>query len=427
MMRTHPGILAVAVAALIGLIAPAYGADGEAQFHRGIAIGHAMGWAAVDPGPARSFAFPPFSEPDNALTAASLQTLHRTGFDFVRLAVDPGPFLQFAGERRAALDRILLDRVNLIIAAGLAVIVDFHPSDIHPDYTAAALTAGPDAPLFQSYLRLLGRTAALLAGLATRNVALELINEPPRQPALWQPMLEAAYEAARARAPGLLLVLDGGDEAAATALMAMRTAPFAADPAVLFSFHYYDPYQFTHQGASWNAARYLADVPYPARARPLDDSLAASAAAVAASGLAEQQKPMAYLDAGQRLDRYRQSNFNADAITARFAQIAAWGRSHGIPADRIMLGEFGAIKTALQGGGVRAAERTQWFHDVSQAAEQQGFPWAVWVYRGGSFALARDEIADEIDPGIAAALGLRPSPAAASSSTLYHAQSGASH
>jgi hypothetical protein len=237
-------------------------------------------------------------------------------------------------------------------------------------------------------------------------------------------MLEAAYGTARAHAPHLTLVLDGGDEASATALMAMRTAPFAADPAVLLSFHYYDPYQFTHQGASWNAARYLADVPYPARARPLDDSLAASAAAIAASGLAEQQKPSAYLDAEQRLESYHQSNFNADAIAARFAQIAAWARSQGISADRIMLGEFGANNTSLQSGGRRAAERAQWFHDVSHAAEQQGFSWAVWVYRGGSFALTRDEITDEIDPGIAAALGL---PAAASTSTLYHAQSGASH
>jgi len=170
------------------------------------------------------------------------------------------------------------------------------------------------------------------------------MNEPPLQPALWQPMLEAAYAAARGRAPGLRLVLEGGGEASAPALMAMRTARFSADPAALLSFHYYEPYQFTHQGAPWNPARYLADVPYPARARPLDDSLAATSAAIAESDLSEQQKPLAYLDAEQRLESYRQSNFNAGSIAEDFAQIAAWARSQGIPADRIMLGEFGARK-----------------------------------------------------------------------------------
>ena len=44
------------------------------------------------------------------------------------------------------------------------------------------------------------------------------------------------------------------------------------DPATLLSFHYYDPYQFTHQGAPWVAARYLTDVPYPALGRSLQDS-----------------------------------------------------------------------------------------------------------------------------------------------------------
>jgi len=167
MLRAHMvfGIAALAAAALALPIGPARGTDGVGLFHRGIGISHAMAWARVEPGPARAFAFPAFSDPDNALTAAALLTLRRTGFDFVRLAVDPGPFLQFQGERRAALDRMLLDRVNLILAAGLSVIVDFHPSDIHPDYTAEALTADIDTPPFQAYLRLLERTSALLDGL----------------------------------------------------------------------------------------------------------------------------------------------------------------------------------------------------------------------------------------------------------------------
>src|SRR5208283_5201867 len=187
-------------------------ADIGTSFRRGIGISHAMAWAQFDR-QTRNFAFPPFPNSGNALTATELQTLRRTGFDFVRLAVDPGPFLQFQGRRRDALDDMLMDCVRRILAAQLSVVVDFHPSDLHPDYTARALTAGLDSPLYQAYLRMLERTAALLDRLHSRKVALEPMNEPPMPANVWQPMLEAAHAAARHGSTNLVLVLEGGQEA----------------------------------------------------------------------------------------------------------------------------------------------------------------------------------------------------------------------
>jgi endoglucanase len=399
-------LLTLGAALAIAGASPAAAAESGPRFDRGIAV-TAMAWAAVEPD-AKAFTFPPFVGSSYTLRPDELQALRRTGFDFVRLAVDPGPFLQFQGTRRAAVDRMLAERVQLILASGLGVIVDFHPSDMHPDYTAQALTAGLQTPLFQSYLQLLRDTAALLGQMRSKRVALELMNEPPIAPGLWQPMLEAAYAAARAGSPELPLILEGGDEASAAALMKMKTTPFVADPAVRFAFHYYDTYQFTHQGAAWNAARYLADVPYPARARPLDDCLTASAAAIATLTLSAPEKSLAYQDAQTRLEDYRASGFDAGTITKSFARIADWARSQGIPPERVMLGEFGARQTALQLAGARARERTQWFHDVSQAAEASGFGWAVWAYRSaGGFGLTRSDGEDDIQPDIAEALRLK--------------------
>jgi endoglucanase len=404
--RAKTALLCVA-AAWLCLAAFARPADAATAFGRGIGMSHVMAWAAVAPGPARQFVYPPFTDMSDAQFAGELQALRRAGFEFVRFAVDPGPFLQFQGARRDRVDRILIDRIKLILSSGLAVIVDFHPSDMQPDYTAQQLTAGVGTPVFQSYLRLVERTARLLGGLHSDKVALELMNEPPLPQADWQPMLEAAYAAARRGSPNLLLVLEGGHEASAAALMAMSTVPFSGDRALIYSFHYYDPYQFTHQGASWNPARYLAGVPYPARARPLDDSLRATAAQIGATDLPASKKALAYQDAQARLEDYRASGFDDRTIAADFAQVARWAKSHGIPAEHILLGEFGANRTALQLTGTGAGERALWFHDVSQAAQANGFGWAAWAYRGGGFALAQSDAADDIEPGIAAALGLR--------------------
>ncbi len=387
--------------------AQADSADNGTSFRRGIGISHAMAWARIEVGPAHSFAFPPFSDQGNALTRDELRTLRRTGFDFVRLAVDPGPFLQFQGPHRAALDDILMDRVRRILAAGLSVVVDFHPSDLHSDYTARALTAGLDTPAFRDYLRMLERTAGLLDRLHSKKVALELMNEPPVHAGAWQPMLEAAYAVVRHRSTDLPLVIEGGDEASAADLVAMRTAPFANDDALLFSFHYYDPYQFTHQGAPWNAARYLTDVPYPALARPLADSLDATAAAIAATDLERDAKSSAYRDAQRQLESYRRSAFDRNTIAQKFDDIANWARARGVPSARLMLGEFGARNTELQLDGRRASERAQWFRDVREEAEAHGFGWVAWTYRGsGGFGLVGSETGDELGPGVAAALGL---------------------
>jgi endoglucanase len=396
-------LAAFALGVLLAL-APAHAEDAAIGFRRGIAVAHAMAWAAVEPAPSRSFVFPPFADSAKNL-GAELKFLRRAGFDFVRLAVDPGPFLQFQGSRRDRLDELLMDRVKLILSSGLSVIVDFHPSDLHPDYLAAALTRGVDTPLFKDYVRLLVRTADLLERLQSRNVALEIMNEPPVTPARWQPMLEAAYKAIRERAPRLLLVLDGGAEGGIDGLLAL--GQFSKDPATLLSFHYYDPYQFTHQGASWVDARYLADVPYPATARPLQQSLDASAALIASTDLSPSEKSRAKVDARQRLEDYRRSAFDRGTIAQSFDRVEQWAKDHGVPASRVILGEFSARGQGEHSGGARGAERARWIRDVREEAEAHGFIWTAWVYRGsGGFALVRDEASSELDPAVTQALGL---------------------
>lgn len=365
-----------------------------------------MGWAPLLLGAPHNYDLGALAARAETLRDSELLSLRRTGFDFVRFAVDPGPFLQAQGGPRDDLDRVLKNCVTRILSADLSVIVDFHPGDQNEDYGIGALTAGSETPKFRAYLTLLARTARLLENIHSRRVALEIINEPALSVAAWQPMLDAAYTTTRLAAPDLRIVLDGGLGGQPQGMMGLQTSHFENDPATVFTFHYYDPYQFTHQGAPWNAARYLADVPYPATARPIEDSIHASAELIDATNLSSAQKLAAKLNAEIQLQSYRRSEFDRENVFSQFDEIGRWAQDHNIPAQRMLLGEFGARKTAQQDGGERAAERANWLRDVRTAAERQRFSWSVWAYRGGGFGLFGDEAVTLPELGVIDALGL---------------------
>ena len=374
------------------------------SFRRGMGVSHVMAWAPLEPAPSKNFVFPPFSYLD-ATFVGELKELHRVGFDFVRFAVDPGPFLQWHDSRRDFLERMLIDRVRQILSCDLSVIVDFHPSDMHPDYLGANIAAGLDAPLFQEYLRLLARTAALDA-LKSPRVALEIMNEPPQRARDWRPMLDAAYAAVRQSAPRLLLVLDGGEDGNLEGTTQLDG--FRGDPNILFSFHYYRPWQFTHQGLAGHAAQHLTDVPYPARARPIEESIEATAAAIARANLAQSQKPQAEATARKVLEKYQASSFDRAVITDDFNKMARWARDRSVPAQRVILGEFGAMNNAQRGLATRQGERLRWIADVRKEAEAHGFAWAAWVHSGSiGFSLVKQPGSREIDSETLNALGLQ--------------------
>ena len=391
------------VAAMLGVQAAQAQDVGKNGFRRGIGVSHIMAWAPLEPAPSKSFVFPPFSYPEAAF-ARELKALRRDGFDFVRFAVDPGPFLQWQDQRRDYLERMLLSQVRLILSNDLSVIVDFHPSDMHPDYLGEKIAAGPDTPMFKSYLRLLARTASLLNGLKSPRVALEIMNEPPPRAQAWRPMLDAAYAAIRKQAPTLMLVIDGGDGGNLEGTTTLDG--FSGDPNILFSFHYYQPWQFTHQGLAGMAAQYLTDVPYPARARPMQESIDETAATIAAAPLAASQKLQAKTTARNDLESYRASAFDRATIARDFDKVARWARDHGVPAQRVILGEFGAMNNAQRGLPTRQAERMRWFSDVREEAEARGFAWATWVHSGSvGFSLVTRDGSTELDPGTLKALG----------------------
>jgi len=145
-------------------------------FHRGVAIHNMMNWAAVEPSDPSRSVFPAFAGPNYETSDSLLRNVAVAGFDFVRLTIDPGPFLQFTGIKREAVDQHLKGVVERLLRNGFCVIVDFHPNSQVPKYAPEKLVQAVDDPLFVAYSDMIRRTAGLLATLRTDRVSLELMN-----------------------------------------------------------------------------------------------------------------------------------------------------------------------------------------------------------------------------------------------------------
>lgn len=397
-----------ALAAFPGMQATRAASDGIPLFRRGIGVSHALGWAEVEAD--GSYVAAPFSGPRFRFDLAQRQAIRAAGFDFVRLAVDPGPFLAFTGAARDQLDALLIGTVRDLIDADLGVIVDLHPSAMNPAYRPAALTAGVETPNFRAVLGLLRRVASHLEQLGqdrsvtgAPRLALELMNEPELSQSAWQPMLEAAYRAARSGSATLPLVLGGGAMNAAAALTQIDMRPFAGDARLIYTYHDYSPWQFTHQGVRGNPAYALNAVTYPAP-QSAEAMIAASQRRIGSLGLDGAALEQAR-QAKRTLARY--AGFDRSALERTFRQVSAWRIAQRLPAHAILLGEFGIHRTPYLDTPEGAAARETWLRDMRELAEAHGFAWACWTYAGtGGFALAENETGPGFDVSTRRALGL---------------------
>jgi hypothetical protein len=195
--------------------------------------------------------------------------------------------------------------------------------------------------------------------------------------------------------------------------LALNAAPFAADPFATFTFHYYYPYAFTHQ--SIGARRFLNAIPYPAHPDSLAGDLQSLTERINNSSLPQEQRSSMLRESERALRTYFALGFDRAAIKKSFDQVSEWATRSSIPGARILLGEFGVVRSNGGYQGARDEDRARWLRDVREEAENRGYGWAIWVYRGEGGMAIFDESRSQsgFDKPTLAALGLLPAPRAA--------------
>lgn len=312
---------------------------------------------------------------------ADLALIAKMGFDHVRLSIDPMPLAAalygFPGPNSDFLPH-LDHAVDTMLADGLAVIIDIHPSD---DFKQRL---GTDDQAVERFTSIWRRLAAHYADRDPNKVFFEILNEPELHDAYrWAGIQTRVAAAIREAAPHHTIIAAGAVWSDIWDLLAIEPL---ADGNVIYNFHFYDPHEFTHQGAPWGEPwwRYTHGIPYP----PTEDSMAELVKQV--PGAADRFK----------LENYWLDHWDAEHIRLLMDEAGAWAHDHNVP---LLCNEFGAYREHAD-----PASRMRWIHDVRTALEANGIGWAMWDYRGGfGVVWKQDGQTARVDEQVVQALGLK--------------------
>jgi hypothetical protein len=313
--------------------------------------------------------------------AQDIALIARLGFDNVRLSVDAAPLEQYPrgpeGLNAEFLGR--LDRaVDTMLAQGLAVQIDLHPEDSYKQQLRASNDAVD---------RLATLWRRLAAHYATRDpelVYFEVMNEPEVSDAYrWAGIQARVAAAIREAAPQNTIIATGPNYSDIPDLLTQHPL---ADGNVIYNFHFYEPHEFTHQGAGWSVPwwSYTHGIPYPATESSMQELL--------------KEVP----DASNRydLERYWLDHWDGHRIRLLIDEAAAWGRENNVP---LICNEFGAFREHVDAGS-----RLNWLRDVRTALEADGIGWTMWDYRGNfGVVFKEDGQPAKVDEAVVEALGLK--------------------
>jgi hypothetical protein len=318
---------------------------------------------------------------DRYTDAQDIALIARLGFDNVRLSIDAAPLEQYprGSEGMNAEFVSRLDRaVDAMLAQGLAVQIDLHPEGNYKQKVAASDDS------VDRLVALWRHLAAHYAARAPERIFFEIMNEPEvHDPYRWAGIQARVAAAIREAAPKITIIATGPNY---SDIIDLLTQHPLADGNVIYTFHFYEPHEFTHQGAGWGVPwwSYTHDIPYPATEGSMQELL--------------KEIP----DAANRyvMEGYWLDHWDAHRIRLMIDEAAAWGRENNVP---LICNEFGAFREHMD-----ASSRTHWLRDVRTALEADGIGWAMWDYRGNfGVVFKEDGQPAKADEAVVEALGLK--------------------
>jgi endoglucanase len=191
--------------------------------------------------------------------------------------------------------------------------------------------------------RLVGLWKQIAARYKDRPATLvfEVFNEPSdKLDEVWNDTIPIVLKAVRETNPTRAVIIGPGTWNNISALSKLRLPD---DPNLIVTVHFYEPFKFTHQGASWVTNDDVKQL----------------------SGI-----------------RWEGSDAERAEMRKSFDEVADWAKTHNRP---VFIGEFGAYEKA------DLPSRVRWSGAVVKQAETRGFSWAYWEFASnfGAYDLSK--------------------------------------
>ncbi len=315
-------------------------------------------------------------------TADDIRLIHRLGFDHIRISIDPDPLLawQRKQDNGIAFVRELDAIVNVALQQKLAVIIDIHPQSRYKQ----SLLQGEDS--VKRFAMLWSALATHFAPLDPAYIFFEIMNEPEQPDTYrWQGIQSFVAQQIRTAAPNNTIIACGARWSGLDDLLPLEPLVL---PNIIYTFHDYEPFAFTHQGATWTdpAVQPLRNVPYPSTPENVAKNF-------------EQEPTLA----GQFfVQQYGLARWDAHRIDVTLSFAEQWSQLHHAP---VYVGEFGVHRPDAD-----PAMRAQWIRDMRTMMEKHRLGWAMWDYQDNFGAVTKKDGKTVPDTLVIEALGLVPQP-----------------
>lgn len=293
---------------------------------------------------------------------AYVEKLAAAGFKSLRLPIDLDLYVESTQGSGDALTVTVHDDLFQVLDAfdgwtakhGLSLTIDYHEYD-------KSITLA-DADSVSKAVALWGKVAEHFAASPREDLFYELLNEPelsfggqaPTQ-AQWTAVAERMVAAIRAHDDAHTIIF--GDVEWYGIGPLSRREPLS-DTNVIYAFHDYEPFIFTHQGASWANMSTTHDIPYPYSVDRWSEYSSAL-------GFTPATEPW-IMDAARNY--YRTGN--RESLRNGVLAAKRWAVQHGVP---VICNEFGAFD-----GTSRLEDRARYYADIIGVFEELEIPWQQW-------------------------------------------------
>jgi aryl-phospho-beta-D-glucosidase BglC (GH1 family) len=249
------------------------------------------------------------------------------GFNHVRIPIRWEPAARSSATAPYTISATFLNRIKQVVDSALSnnlhAIINMHHHD--------ALFANPDAQK-ERFLAQWKQISEFFKDYPD-SLLFEILNEPNGNitPAKWNIFLADALAEIRKDSPERIVVIGTPEWGGLGGLPYLQLPD---DENIILTVHYYNPFQFTHQGASWVGT-----------------------------------------DANAWLGtKWNDTETEREIVQNEFYPLFQFGKTKNVP---VHIGEFGAYSTADQ------TSRKKWTTYLARYFDSLGWSWAYWEFSAG--------------------------------------------